>query len=121
MAKQEHATSPLLNAPLPIPNHVEDIPRAPLHALPNGNKEMVEDKLPSGPLAFVRPRPDEKEVEAELARIEAAELGDLDPQIQATYVQELEQRHLKRVNDVEAAEEGKRKVSRHPFERKLIH
>jgi hypothetical protein len=110
MPKQEHITSPVLpHTPLQAHNHTDDVARAPLHTLPNGSKDTVEDKIALGPTAIARPRPDEKDVEAELAKIEA-DLGELDAEKQVIYKEDLKQRSLKRANDVELAEEGKRKV-----------
>jgi hypothetical protein len=112
MPKQDHITSPVPpHTPLHVQNSIDDIPQTALQPLPNGNKDITSDTIALVQATLARPRPDEKEVESEIAKIDVANVVDIDPQRQEEWKENYRQRSIKRANDVEAAEEGKRKVS----------
>lgn len=76
--------------------------------MPNGDATHVA-ALPSV-LPLPRPKPDEKEVEAELAKLEASDIGNLDAAGQEFWREEYAQRTLKRNRELGFHEAAKRKV-----------
>lgn len=90
----------------PTPAHAFVAPGA--APLPNGDSHHV--AAPSSVLPLPRPKPDEKDVEAELAKMEAADIGNLDAAGQELWREEYIQRSLKRTREIGINEAAKRKV-----------
>lgn len=101
--KQEHL--PALAPPqTPTQSHVYIAPAA--TPLPNGDSHHIAAAPPVLPLP--RPKPDEKDVEAELAKME--DIGSLDAAGQDLWREEYIQRSLKRTHELGFNEAAKRKV-----------
>jgi DNA helicase INO80 len=77
-------------------------------AMQNGN--LDHDITPRLILPLPKPRPDEKDIEAELAKIESADHSDLDIPGQELWKAEYARRGAKRGRDVGNTEIAKRKV-----------
>jgi DNA helicase INO80 len=108
--KQDHL--PALAPPrTPIQAHVNIAPAA--TPLQNGDSHHVAPAPAVLPLP--RPKPDEKDVEAELAKMEASDLGSLDAAGQELWKEEWAQRTLKRGREVGFNETAKRKVCLQPM------
>lgn len=103
--KQDHL--PALAPPrTPTQAHAYIAPAA--TPLQNGNSHHVAAPPPVLPLP--RPKPDEKDVEAELAKMEASDVGNLDAAGQEIWREEYIQRSLKRTRELGFNEAAKRKV-----------
>lgn len=76
--------------------------------LQNGDSHHV--AAPPPVLLLPRPKPDEKDVEAELAKMEALDIGNLDADGQELWREEYIQRSLKRARELGFNEAAKRKV-----------
>jgi DNA helicase INO80 len=103
--KQDHL--PALVPPHTPPQAHADI--APVATpLQNGDSHHV--AAPSSVLPLPRPKPDEKDVEVELAKLEASGIGSLDTAGQELWREEYVQRSLKRARELGFNEAIKRKV-----------
>ncbi|QDS70244.1 Putative DNA helicase ino80 [Venturia effusa] len=105
--KQEHVAA-LAPPHTPTQAHTHMAPAA--APLLNGDAHHAVAHPPVLPLP--RPKPDEKEVEAELAKLESSDLGSLDAGAQEIWREEYIQRSLKRTRDLGFNEAAKRKRRR---------
>lgn len=103
--KSEHVAA---LAPPHTPNQVHAYTAPGATPLLNGDSYHVAAPPPVLPLP--RPKPDEKDVEAELAKMEAADIGILDAAGQELWREEYTQRSLKRTREIGSNEAAKRKV-----------
>lgn len=107
--KQEHL--PAL-APPRTPTQAHAIIAPAATPLQNGNSHHVAPAPSVLPLP--RPKPDEKDVEAELAKIEALDMSNLDAAGRELWREEYIQRSLKRARELGFNEAAKRKVRFQP-------
>jgi DNA helicase INO80 len=103
--KQDHL--PALAAPR-TPTQAHDANA--FTATPMKNGELHHVAALSSVLPLPRPKPDEKDVEAELAKLEASDIGNLDAAGQELWREEYIQRSLKRAREIGFNEAAKRKV-----------
>jgi DNA helicase INO80 len=108
MPKQDPVTSPPPLPHAPIHSHITVMPKGAV--LQNGDSAHATSV--SSALPALRPRPDEKDVEAEIARIEQGDLSDLDGEWTNSILANHQTRIAKRAHEIDAAEQAKRKRRR---------
>ena len=109
--KLEHAPSPTLaSAPLHVTHLLAPSPQE--HPVTNG--VIGPDHSATLTALHARSKPDEREIEAELARIDAMDISDPDSPGFEDWKEEYRQRGLKRQLQVAEAEAGRRKVRSSP-------
>jgi hypothetical protein len=102
----EHALSP---TPTPVQPHAVQAPSIHEHSAQNGVSDSNHIVLPA--MAQGRFRPNESEVEAEYAKLEAMDISDPETPGFEEWQKEYKQRSQKRMHQVDLTEVAKRKVS----------